>query len=103
MKNVTNEQEIIWSLLDGECKVHCKNKEHYEKILRWKGCRHGSVYRENGRIIAYDVIIPERFVDRARKLLQSCAKSETSKIDENRTKSVLNANDLQGTKSPSRA
>ncbi len=54
-------------------------------------------------IIAYDVIIPERFVGRARKLLQSCEKPETSKIDENRTKPVLNANDLRGTKSPSGA
>ena len=93
----------IWNILDGEYKVHCENKKHYDKILRWKGCRHGSVYSNPDGTIEYDVIIPERFVDRARKLLQSCAKSETSKIDENRTKSVLNANDLQGTKSPSRA
>lgn len=93
----------IWEWFDRELKVHCDHKEHYDKILRWKGCKEGGIYYYPDGTIEYDVIIPRKYEARVRNLLQSLIKSKTSKSGEISAKVVLNDNDLQEEKLPSRA
>ncbi len=100
----------IWRWFEGEYKAHCKERADYDKILSWKRSKPGGVYYIPGEPNEYDVILPEDYLDRARKLLgldsqnkplkRKSEKSQPSKVGANR---ALSAKDLRDPESPSRA
>jgi len=65
----------IWKWFENDYKVHCKNRDDYEKILSWKNSRPGGVYYIPGEPNEYDAIIPEEYVEKAVELLGLDSKS----------------------------
>jgi len=92
---------LIWPFFKGQYKVHCRTGEIARQIASWSGCIRDSVYYYPDGHIEYDVIIPKKHLDRAKRIL-ACERSESESGDntttDNSNSPSLNDNDLQEAK-----
>lgn len=89
----------IWKGLDGEYKVYCECYRTYKRIMSWKKSRFGSIYFNPNGSAAYNVVIPEEYLERAKLALKESGwqnEAKTTKLDQDL---VLIINNLQEPKS----
>lgn len=79
--------DCYWRYSGTRYKIHCSDLEKAKQIAIWSKCELGSVYEKNGRIIAIDVMVTEKLLEKALNLLEiekcpdSISKSEIPIID----------------------
>jgi hypothetical protein len=73
----------IWKWFGSGYRVHCQNREDYESILEWQGCRWGGVYCYPDGHLEFDVNIPARWHHRAARILGLRPKNSANPVVEN--------------------
>ena len=67
------EQENIWKYNEDDWKVHIKDKELLDKLMKKFSLDHSTTYYENGGFTeetSWDIIVPDNLINKIKKYIK---------------------------------